>query len=104
MNILRELRVLRGKTSCLFTGSTLVIAFAITACLDRARDAPRSRLVERAGVAMGSELHFTAWTLDEEAARSAFDAAFREFDRLETVIKGWGLRCACPRRKGAVRS
>jgi thiamine biosynthesis lipoprotein len=69
--------------------ATVVLAVAVTACGDRARDAPRSRLVERAGVAMGSELHLTAWTLDEEAARSAFEAAFKEFDRLESLMSVW---------------
>ena len=71
------------------TLATLVIAVAVTACRDRAPDAPRSRLVERSGVAMGSELHLTARTVDEEAARSAFDAAFTEFDRLESLMSVW---------------
>jgi FAD:protein FMN transferase len=70
--------------------ATLVLASAaVTGCGDRGHDVPRSRLVERGGVAMGSELHLTAWTLDEAAARSAFDAVFKEFDRLESLMSVW---------------
>jgi thiamine biosynthesis lipoprotein len=38
---------------------------------------------------MGSELRLTAWTADESAALSAFDAVFREFDRLEALMSVW---------------
>ena len=60
------------------------------ACRDRRRrrrDA--SRVVERVGVAMGSELRLTAWTDDEAAARAAFDAVFAEFERLEALMSTW---------------
>jgi len=46
-------------------------------------------LVERARVAMGSELRLTAWTDDEAAAISAFDEVFAEFDRLESLLSVW---------------
>lgn len=38
---------------------------------------------------MGSELRLTAWTADEPGARSAFDAVFNEFDRLESLMSTW---------------
>jgi thiamine biosynthesis lipoprotein len=46
-------------------------------------------LVERARVAMGSELRLTAWTADDPGATSAFDAVFNEFDRLESLMSTW---------------
>ena len=45
--------------------------------------------VERARVAMGSELRLTAWTADEPAALAAFDTVFAEFDRLEALLSIW---------------
>jgi FAD:protein FMN transferase len=47
------------------------------------------RLVQRTGVAMGSELRLTAWTADEAGARAAFDAVFAEFERLEALMSTW---------------
>jgi len=38
---------------------------------------------------MGSELHLVAWTADEAGARSAFEAVFREFDRLDGLMSIW---------------
>jgi thiamine biosynthesis lipoprotein len=49
----------------------------------------RQHLVERAGVAMGSELRLTAWAADEAAAQSSFDAVFKEFDRLDALMSVW---------------
>lgn len=46
-------------------------------------------VVERAGVAMGSELQLRAWTTDEAAARAAFEAVFAEFERLEALMSTW---------------
>ena len=48
-----------------------------------------AQLVERAGLAMGSELRLTAWTTDPAVAQSAFDAVFREFDRLDALMSVW---------------
>ena len=63
---------------------------ASAACRGSARDAAGgARLVERAGVVMGSELRLTAWTVDEAAARAAFDAVFAEFERLEAQMSTW---------------
>ena len=38
---------------------------------------------------MGSDLRLTSWTTDEAAARSAFDAVFAEFERLEGLMSTW---------------
>ena len=46
-------------------------------------------IVERRGVAMGSDLNLTASTADEPSARGAFDAVFREFDRLDALMSVW---------------
>jgi thiamine biosynthesis lipoprotein len=63
---------------------------ASAACRGRAREeAGRVRVVERVGVAMGSELHLTAWATDDAAARTAFDAVFAEFERLEALMSTW---------------
>jgi FAD:protein FMN transferase len=48
-----------------------------------------AQLVERAGLAMGSSLRLSAWTADSAAAQSAFDAVFREFDRLDALMSVW---------------
>jgi thiamine biosynthesis lipoprotein len=66
----------------------IVAAAAMVACGSQARDAA-PHLVERAGLSMGSELRLTAWTTDQAAARSAFDAVFKEFDRLESLMSVW---------------
>jgi len=68
--------------------SSVVVTLAI-GCRDRTSDAARVRLVERVGVAMGSELRLSAWTADEAGARSAFDAVFAEFERLEALMSTW---------------
>ena len=49
----------------------------------------RVHLVERAGVAMGSELRLTASAEDAAAARATFDAVFAEFERLEALMSTW---------------
>jgi FAD:protein FMN transferase len=52
-------------------------------------DQVRASIVERVGIAMGSELHLTAVTTDEARARAAFDAVFAEFERLEALMSNW---------------
>lgn len=67
-----------------------LLAAASAACRGSARDeAGRARVVERAGVAMGSELRLTAWTTDEAVARAASSAVFAEFERLEARMSTW---------------
>jgi thiamine biosynthesis lipoprotein len=66
---------------------TLCVAL-VGACRDHTLDNP-NRFVQRVGIAMGSELRLTAWTADEAAARSALDAVFAEFERLEALMSTW---------------
>jgi thiamine biosynthesis lipoprotein len=46
-------------------------------------------LVDDTRQAMGSELRVAVWTEREAAARAAIDAAFTEFDRLESALSVW---------------
>jgi FAD:protein FMN transferase len=46
-------------------------------------------MVERAELAMGSELRLTAWTSDEPRAMAAFAAVFSEFNRLDALMSVW---------------
>jgi thiamine biosynthesis lipoprotein len=46
-------------------------------------------LVERTGLAMGSELRLTAWTSDDAVAQASFEASFSEFDRLDRLMSVW---------------
>ena len=66
-------------------------------------DTPRraSTLVENARVAMGSELRLTAEGADEASALAAFDAVFREFDRLESLMSVWREGSDIARLNGA---
>ena len=47
------------------------------------------QLVTRTERSMGAEARLTAWTSDEQAARAAFDDAFRELERLESLMSTW---------------
>ena len=68
--------------------ATLLLAAAI-ACSGSSTEQAHATLVESARVAMGSELRLTIWTADQTAARSAADAVFAEFDRLESLMSVW---------------
>jgi thiamine biosynthesis lipoprotein len=57
-------------------------------CGSRSAATPAA-LVERTRMAMGSQIHLSAWTHDEPAALSAFEAVFQEFDRLESLMSTW---------------
>jgi FAD:protein FMN transferase len=50
---------------------------------------PEARLIERAGLTMGTELKLTAWTSDEALARKLFDEVFKDFDRLDSLMSVW---------------
>jgi FAD:protein FMN transferase len=50
---------------------------------------PAAAQVERARLAMGSELKLTAWTSDEPTALATFEEVFTEFDRLESLLSVW---------------
>jgi thiamine biosynthesis lipoprotein len=61
---------------------------AALGCRGAPPDAAAPPLVERARLAMGSELKLTA-AADERAALDAFEAVFAEFERLESLMSGW---------------
>jgi FAD:protein FMN transferase len=74
----------------LFRGLMAIVLLALAVVPACGKGAmPQPRVVERAGMAMGSELRLTAWTGDEAAAQAAFDAAFKEFDRLDALMSVW---------------
>jgi thiamine biosynthesis lipoprotein len=50
---------------------------------------PQARLVERSRMAMGSMLRIAVWTTGEPAAVTAIEHAFREVDRLESLLTVW---------------
>jgi thiamine biosynthesis lipoprotein len=47
------------------------------------------RLFERAGITMGSELKLSAWASDETTVDTLFDAVFKEFNRLDSLMSVW---------------
>ena len=61
----------------------------LTGRMRRPDTAAPTAKVERARLAMGSELRLTAWTADEPAAVAAFEEVFAEFDRLESLMSVW---------------
>jgi thiamine biosynthesis lipoprotein len=70
-------------------GCVALWVLTATACGGPGRDEGPRHAVERARVAMGSELRLTAWTTDDRATLAAFDEAFAEFDRLEALMSTW---------------
>jgi thiamine biosynthesis lipoprotein len=52
-------------------------------------DGGEERVIERVGLAMGSELRLTAFTSDATAAATAFNAVLDEFDRLDHLLSVW---------------
>jgi len=48
-----------------------------------------TRLIEKTYPSMGTELRLAAWTADEPGAMAAFEAVFREFERLEALMSNW---------------
>lgn len=67
----------------------LLLLLLVFACASCASPAPPRQLVEESRLAMGSQLRLAAWTADEGAAAAAFAQAFREFDRLESLLSVW---------------
>jgi len=76
--------MMRRRCGCVW--AAVAAAASLTACTRPTEPMPSAAPVERARVAMGSELRLTAWTDDEPAAVSAFDEVFAEFDRLESLL------------------
>jgi len=68
--------------------SAAACALVAVGCGGAVATAP-GRLVERAGLAMGSELRITASIADQSGAQAAFDDVFREFDRLDALLSVW---------------
>ncbi len=70
------------------TAVAVAVVIGLGAC---AGEAPtvEPRLVDERRLAMGSELHLTAWTADEAAARAAFAQVFADFDRLDGLLSVW---------------
>jgi thiamine biosynthesis lipoprotein len=70
--------------------SIVLVSVAIASGCETSTSAARdSALVQRAQLAMGSELRLAAWTADERGALAAFDDVFREFERLESLLSIW---------------
>src|SRR5438093_11842157 len=68
----------------------LILAASAPACSPAQSTASvEPTIVERVGVAMGSELRLMAWTADAPQALSAFGEVFGEFDRLERMMSVW---------------
>ncbi|HUU33816.1 MAG TPA: FAD:protein FMN transferase, partial [Vicinamibacterales bacterium] len=67
-----------------------LVAGAVAALVACAAPAvPAGTMVEERRLAMGSELHLTAWTADDAAARAAFGQVFAEFERLDALLSVW---------------
>jgi len=79
-----KMRAVSGSRAAFAAGLLAVVS----ACAPVA-PAPAARLVEARRLAMGSELHLTAWTDDEPATRAAFAQVFAEFDRLDALLSVW---------------
>ena len=67
--------------------SVLAACLVFAACTGPASGG--AHLVDRTRSSMGTELRLTAWTNDEPGVVAAFEAIFREFDRLEGLLSNW---------------
>lgn len=67
----------------------LISVSFVAGCRGREASSTEHTLVERARVAMGSELRLTAWTDEEIRAVEAFERVFDEFDRLDRLMSVW---------------
>ena len=75
-----------ARTVIQFVG---IVSLLILAACSETPGSPIASLVERSHPSMGSELKLSAWTADEPGAVTAFEAIFREFDRLEELMSTW---------------
>src|SRR5207237_9885408 len=69
--------------------TSLITVSLIFAGCSRLPASEGAHLVERTRPSMGTELRLTAWTDDEPRVVAAFEAIFREFDRLQGVLSNW---------------
>ena len=68
----------------------VLLLLAPLGCRDTSATPPAGpRLVESSRASMGAEAHLSAWTADETAAHAAFEAVFRELERLEAMMSVW---------------
>jgi len=65
-----------------------VMALA-SGCARTSPDEKPLQLVERRGLAMGSELHLTAWSDDPLKTGAVFEDVFHDFDRLDGLMSVW---------------
>lgn len=80
----------RLRRSIGFAGLTAAtVVLSSVACTPPDAASTGAHIVERSRLAMGSELRLTAWTADEAAAVSAFEAAFADFERLDALMSVW---------------
>ncbi len=75
-------RFVRARRAAL--GGVLATLTLAVACA-----APAPRMIEERRLAMGSELHLTAFASDERRTRGAFAAVFAEVERLEGLLSTW---------------
>lgn len=64
----------------------LIVAASLAAC---GRSAGEAHRIEETRPAMGSSLTLVAWAADDTAVHAAFDAVFKEFDRLDALMSVW---------------
>jgi thiamine biosynthesis lipoprotein len=71
----------------------IIVAVAAVMAACSASPAPEAQktagIVERARVAMGSELRLMAWTTDEAGVIAAFEHVFDDFDYLDRTLSVW---------------
>src|SRR5215471_11098459 len=73
-------------------GMLILTCAWLSSCSSKSFDGPaksEARLIERAGLAMGSELKLTAWSADEREVHKLFDDVFARFDRLDGMMSVW---------------
>src|SRR5436305_14757566 len=80
---------LAGRLKASIVQVPVVLALTLSSCGAPGRDEGPKHSVERSRVAMGSELHLTAWTTDDLATLAGFDEVFAEFERLEALMRNW---------------
>jgi len=79
-----------GTRSIGIVGLTIAaVGLSSVSCTQPDAASTGAHIVERSRLAMGSELRITAWTADETAALSAFEAAFGDFQRLDGLMSVW---------------
>src|SRR5215203_4811765 len=74
----------------ILTASAIAVLFVNRYNQDASRREPAGpQLVTRTQRTMGADARLSAWTSDEKGARAAFEDAFREFERLESLMSTW---------------